>query len=537
MDSRRFVRGLAAVCLLVVGLSVIAGAVAGADTATSAPVATQSNETGENGTGVGVGQQLATVVSVSRHEVGAGVEDASFESAYERANESRRAGLLATRTAALLNRSASLRATHRALRASYEAGEIGTLTFAQRSAVLSARANNLAASIVEVRARTRNVPEADLRAAGLNATALDTAAERVERVTGAGHRAMLARFVGERDGEIEIEAEGPAMEIAVESEDGERSREFERERDDDAALTVDRETALTAARDALGTVDGEWVLTSSEADRDDGVYAFAFVVESNTTAGEAEVAVDGSTGEVFELEEEVERRDGDDDDAGADAEADSERDTDEDETETAEDTREDGDADEVTASDLTLTVTNGTPEPGATVEITVRADGEPVGNVTVTRDGEPVGTTDADGRLRVTLPREDTQLEAEYGGADGELRFEFDDEADESDTTDETDGDEADGDEEAADETTAPLAVDAVSDDGTVTLTVTHDGTAVSGVAVEADGDEVGLTDEDGRIAFPMPDDDEFDVELTAGDEELERTYILRDGSLVPVED
>ena len=529
MDSRRFGRGLAVVCLLVVGLSVTAGAVAGAktgpDAATSAPVGLQSNETGDNDTDVGVGQQLATVVSVSRYEVGAGVEDASFESAYDRANESQRAALLAARTGELLNRSASVRATHRDLRASYDAGEIGTLTFAQRSAVLGAQATNLAASIAAVRTRARAVPDADLRAAGLNATALDTAAGRVARVTGAGHRALLARFVGERGGDIEIEAEGPAVEIAVESEDGERSREFERERDDDAALTVDREDALATARGALGAVDGEWMLTDSETDRDDGVYDFAFVVESNTTTGEAEVAVDGSTGEVVALEEEVERRDESNDGGDEAAEPDAERETDGDETAV------DGEADEVSIDDLTLAVTDGTPEPGTTIEVTVRTDGEPVGNVTVTRDGEPVGATDADGRLRVTLPREDTRLEAAYGGADDELRFEFDDETAETATDErEDDGDTGDG-------TTAPLAVDAASDDGTVTLTVTRDGAAVSGVAVEAGSDEVGLTDDDGQISFPMPDDDEFDVELTAGDEELERTYARRDGTLVPIED
>lgn len=80
--------------------------------------------------------------------------------------------------------------------------------------------------------------------------------------------------------------------------------------------------------------------------------------------------------------------------------------------------------------ELSITVVEGTPEPGATITVEVTAGGDPVAGAQVEVDGESAGTTDADGRLVVTLPETDEdeiEIEADTSDLSGELTVSFDD--------------------------------------------------------------------------------------------------------------
>jgi hypothetical protein len=74
-------------------------------------------------------------------------------------------------------------------------------------------------------------------------------------------------------------------------------------------------------------------------------------------------------------------------------------------------------------------------------------------------------------------------------------------------------------------------------DDGTVTVTVTSNGTGVENVSVYADDEHVDTTDANGAVSFEATDDEELEVELVAGDFEGELAYAIEDGSLVLVEE
>lgn len=93
----------------------------------------------------------------------------------------------------------------------------------------------------------------------------------------------------------------------------------------------------------------------------------------------------------------------------------------------------------------------------ATLEVT--QNGTAVENATVTIDDEQVGTTDADGRLTVTIPdAEEVEIEVESGDAETELELDFEpegnDEAlEDSDAAEEGDTEETEDADEDEDET------------------------------------------------------------------------------------
>ncbi|MFB6144566.1 MAG: hypothetical protein ABEJ98_04615 [Candidatus Nanohaloarchaea archaeon] len=72
--------------------------------------------------------------------------------------------------------------------------------------------------------------------------------------------------------------------------------------DNRTELTVDRSEAEQAARNVLS--DNNWTLEDSKTHEEDGYYEFKFVVKGKDA--EAEVRVDGSSGEVFRHEEKLE---------------------------------------------------------------------------------------------------------------------------------------------------------------------------------------------------------------------------------------
>ncbi len=441
-------------------------------TAAASPQSPQNNSS----VNVTVGPQLSTVISVSSEDVQTGFGNTAFETSFENASEERRAEVLAERAEELRNYAESIREDYEEATEAFEDGELTKSEYAQRLATLNARATNLLDSYEQFTKRAATVSTDELDAADVDQPALNRSVENLSRVTGPGTSALLKQFTGEAEGEIELETEN-GLSIEVESEDGERSREFERPRDDDDSISVSETNALETARAALSTTDGgDWVLTESETDRDEGSYEFAFSLRNaaNVT-GEAEVSVDGSSGRIFLLEEEIE--------------------VDDDETD----------------RDLTIVVADGTPGPNEQVTLQVLANGNPVANSTVYLNDQQVGTTDANGTVEVTLPlSEEVELRAQSDDSEAELDIEFDEEISEK------------------------LTVDAILEDETVTVAVTYDGDSVKNASVTANERAVGATNSDGTVAFTIDTNETEELELEIAKEgfETERTYIVQDGDL-----
>jgi hypothetical protein len=390
--------------LVVVGMAVPAVALSASTGEPSAngPAEPSAAVTAQNNSSVNVtiGPQLSTIVSVSSDEVQTGFENTAFEISFENASEETRAEAIADRADGIRDRAESIREDYDEATEAREDGELTRSEYAQRLAVLNARATNLLDSYQQLRLRATNVSAVELEEAGLNRTTLNRSVEDLSSVTGTGARALLEQFTGESEGEIELDTEN-GLSIEVESEDGERSREFERPRDDEDTLTVSQAAALETARAVLSSAEGNWTLTESEVDEDDGAYGFAFALRNAPgLTGEAEVSVDGSSGAMFALEEEIEPRDDEDDGDGGET--------------------DDGD------QELAMVVVEGTPDPNETITVQVLANGEPAENVAVSLNDRAVGATDADGRITVTLPTaEDVELTARTDDAESELEFEF----------------------------------------------------------------------------------------------------------------
>ena len=464
---------------------------------TAAAMTAQNSETQKNSSvNVTVGQQLSTVIDASSDEVQTDFENTAFEISVENATAEQQAEVIADRADELRDRAEAIHEDYQAATEAYEEGEISKSEYAQRLATLNARATNLLDSYERLQQRAANVSALELRAAGVNQTALKTAVENLRSVNGSGAAALLKQFTGESQGTIELEAEN-GLSIEVASEDGEQSREFERPRDADNNITVTQSEALETARAALSTpANGSWVLTESKVTQE-GAYEFAFALRNTSDlTGEAEVSVDGSTGEVFALQEEIESRE--------DTEADEE-----------DDGRESED------QELAMVVTEGTPAPNATVTLQVLADGESAQNVTVSLNDRVVGTTGANGTLTVTLPPSgEAELTAQRGDAEGELTFEL--EADDED-----------------DEVFRNLNVDATLDGDTVSVVVSYNGSGVANASVYANDQSVGTTNSDGTVAFTINtnDTEELELEVVKGKFEAELAYLIQESSLSMTEE
>ncbi|MFD1598030.1 DUF4198 domain-containing protein [Halobellus rarus] len=485
--------------LVAVGLAVgsvpgAALAVGAADLGGGAGVVAQAdgNESATSNGSATTGQQLATIIEITDDEVSGDVEAASLEAAFEDANESERAELLAERAASLREQANETVTAQREATAAYDAGDLSRTAYAQRLAVLSSRANTIDRGFEWLDDRAVDVSALELRAVGYDRSGNEAARDRLADLTSVGASALLAQYSGVQRGEFTLETEN-GLSIEVENEDGERSREFERDQPGDGTFLVNQSDALAAATASLSTdVDGEWTLRSVDRDEDDGYFEFEFAFVGNETTGEAEVSVDGETGEVFELEEELEPRERDDD--------------------------EDDEADE---TPLSIGIVDGAAEPGANVTLAVTAAGEPVEGATVELGDRTVGTTDADGRITVTLPDdEEVEIEIEDGEREGELELRL----------------RSISAEERADaEIRERLTVDGSVDNGTVTVSVGYDGEGVADVTVLAGGERVGTTGENGTLSFAAPStgDDELDVTLVKGAFEAELEFeVGADGAL-----
>ncbi|MCU4802747.1 DUF4382 domain-containing protein [Halobacteria archaeon HArc-gm2] len=106
---------------------------------------------------------------------------------------------------------------------------------------------------------------------------------------------------------------------------------------------------------------------------------------------------------------------------------------------------------------------------GANATLEVTRNGSAVENATVTVDDERVGTTDADGRITVTVPdAEEVEISVEADDAETELELDFEREADDDDDSDEesAEGEESDGDDDSDDADEEEDSDDEATDDG-----------------------------------------------------------------------
>ncbi len=427
------------------------------------------------------GQQLATVLRVTDDELSAEVESAFFESSLAGANESERADILAARASILRDRARAVIEERDASTNAYEAGNLTRTTFAQRLAVATAQASSIDRLFAQLNGHADGVSALELRTAGFNRSANHEVRERLDELIGPGTMGLLSQFTGERMGAFTLELNG-GVSIAVETDDGERSREFERPQPGDGTFSINASEAVDVARSALdGDLNGTWRLDSVERD-DDGYYEVEFGFGGPNVTGEAEVDVDGATGELFSFEEELEPRD----------------------EENADDDR------------LEISIIGGEPEAGSTVTLAVTDDGEPVEGAIVEVDGGPTAVTNPAGRVTVTLPTGDetVEIEAEADGREGELELSVR------------------GNESGDDELRRNLTVDANYDNGSVTLVITYEGSGVPGLMAYVDETRVGPTGPDGSIRFAMSESDDVDVTLIRGALTIEVDLELENGQL-----
>lgn len=493
MDRTRRLFQLLFVGLLVAGMTLPVSAFPAADQRDIGPAQTDAEDAQgqSDAVSVGVGQQLSTVLAVTSDDVKTEMEETAFEVSFETEAEEARVRTVANRSVELRDRAESIVADYDEANRAFEAGEISASEFARRIAALNARAENVLRSYERLQKRSQSVSALELRAAGVNRTALRAAIADLDAVTGAGPTALLRQFTGLSRGSVELRTNG-GLRIEVEADDGELSREVTRRGDEDPSFTVPQATALETASGALS--NRSWTLERASVHEEQGYYRFRYRLATAEQVGRAEVRVDGSSGTVIRIEEVVNARDDED------------RDDDRDER--------DGDAD----ADLVLLVVTGQPAPGEQITLEVRQDGQPAANATISVNDRRVGTTDANGRIAVTLPQEEAEIVAERGGAEGELEFEFEE-----------------------DEDTAvfrKLDTTATLDNDTVTVTVTFDGRGVANATVFANDRRVGRTGEEGTVRFQLPaGEEELEIEIVKGEFEAELEYRIDGDALVLTEE
>ncbi|MDZ7746254.1 MAG: hypothetical protein U5K28_07005 [Halobacteriales archaeon] len=511
MVARKLTATLFAMLMLTAGAAGGVGAMAPSEASTTDQL-TELQQADNSSVNVTTGQQLSTVLAVTSDDVQSEVEETEFEVEYDNASEEARAEALAKRANSLRERANNISEAHETATQAYEAGELTKSEYAQRIAMLNSRASNLRGSSQSLAARAEAFSALELRAAGLNSSALNGAINDLDSVSGAGASALLQQFTGERKGEVEIDSAN-GLSIEVESEDGEQSRELNRPSDESANLTVNQSEALDTARESLSAVNGTWRLVNSRIDSEDGNYEFRFHVNTNTTVGQASVTVDGSAGTVVELESNTRQK------GPANANEASEenpgRGPPEDAGERGNDDDERDDEDDGNERELALVVTEGEIAPNSTITVRALADGELATNVTVLLNGSPVGTTGSDGAVSVTLP---ASGEVKLTAGEGELEFEL-------------------GENEDENEVYRNLTADATLNGGTVTATVQYNGSGVAGASVFANGERVGTTATDGTVSFTIANGTEsLAVEIVKGQFEAEFEYELTDGTLTQTE-
>ena len=481
---------------VLVALSLVLGSLPAAAMASTASAETPQPNHLQDGTedanqsdrmSASTGQQLSTVLEVTDDEVTNAIEESSAEAAFASAAETERATLLAARASTLRDRTDELADDRRAATAAYEAENVSAGEYAQRIAVLSGQASTISVAFDRLDQRAESVPASELEAAGYDTEANAEARSQLQSLTGSSARALLDQYTGLSSGEFSVDRTD-GVSIEVESDDGERTRELERDQPGDGSFVVGQSEAVATAEEMLSTDrDGNWTLRSAERDSN-GYFELEFSFYGPAHTGEAEVSVDGQTGEVFEFEEELEPRDRDDDD--------------EDET------------------PLSITIVSGEPAPGATVTLQVTAAGEPVADAVVEIDDQEVGTTDENGQLTVTLPDDDeVDIEAESGEREGELELSLEGEREEA----------AEDEREESDDLSVTVVSGDPAPNATVTIEATQNGGPVANASVTVNDERVGQTNGNGQLTVTLPDEDEVEIEVESGDSEGELEFEFED--------
>ncbi|WP_338727830.1 hypothetical protein [Haladaptatus sp. DJG-WS-42] len=446
----------------------------------SEPASASAQQAAENDSNVSVtvGAQLSTVMATTGDSLQTEFDDEVFESQVDTANASTQARIVAQRIERLDARATDIQAAYERVTAQYESGELTRAQYAQRLAMLNARAENVLRSIEQTEARLERLSGLELSAVGVNQSTLSGAASDLEPLTGPGASALHKRFVGEANGNVHLDTDD-GLTIRVDNGDTDRSRTTKHQRDDDNSVSITQREALSAAREALrGPADG-WQLTKSGVNERRGFYRFEFRLDTATGVGTATVLVDASTGTVFSLDESLKRGSGADSNRG---------------------------------DELALVVAQGTAAPGQEVTIQALSNGEVAGDVAIRVNGERVGTTNADGQLTLTLPDGDVTITGVRGEAEGELEFDFN-------TQNERES------------VFRDLNADATVENGVATVTISYENEPVPGALVYADGREVGRTNADGTVQFATDATDTLDIEVAKGRFGAAFTFTIENGT------
>lgn len=164
-------------------------------------------------------------------------------------------------------------------------------------------------------------------------------------------------------------------------------------------------------------------------------------------------------------------------------------------------------------------VIHGAVTPGDDVSITARLFDEPLANATVEINDRVVGETDANGRIQhVTVPAaEEFEVDVESKTAD--LKLELEDAALERAAN--------------RSRTTTSIHFDGpLSAGATATAAVAFAGAPVGNATVEVNGDEVGVTDERGRLSFAVPAAEEFELRAKTLDGDVDAEIELEGAAL-----
>jgi archaellum component FlaF (FlaF/FlaG flagellin family) len=153
-----------------------------------------------------------------------------------------------------------------------------------------------------------------------------------------------------------------------------------------------------------------------------------------------------------------------------------------------------------------------------TVTVAVTSNETAVENATVAVNGTEAGTTDANGTLQFGLENrsaveiavtvDDTTQSTTYDVVEGELV-------------------------EQETESTTEFASDVTLDNGTVTVSVTSNGTTVENAAVAVNGTEVGPTDANGTLQFPLENRPAVEIAVTVDETTQTTTYVVVGGELI----
>ena len=277
--------------------------------AIASPELAQVDET-DDSVDVGVGARLSTVIAATEIDVQAAVDRSTFARQAASANGTDIARSVQERATALSEQRAQLRSELTGLQTAVAAGNITQATFVREVALVHAETMALAQAYQQLNQSVERVPIQAQQANGIEQATIVAEAVSGANLNSRARAAVFNQLTGEDDGEIRIRTTD-GVEIEVENDDGEISREWERPDDGDRSFTLDADAAADRASTVLPLLDqGEWVSEGPTERTEDGAYELAYRLTGGANGdAEVEVTIDGSSGEVIEYESEIESRD------------------------------------------------------------------------------------------------------------------------------------------------------------------------------------------------------------------------------------